>query len=171
MRYFFRFDCFDIRQVGKVPDPVAEHLQAVMADIHRSDPEVSQGKGLSLFHQVDRHCRSPRIAVFICEDIVKALLQGGYHPFMGIDGDISLPEKKGPDIINASCMIGMFMGKKDGVEPAYIVAEHLLPEIGPAIDDDVMAVHLYHHGYPKAFVPGILTETYRMCAPDDGDSL
>jgi hypothetical protein len=90
---------------------------------------------------------------------------------MCINWDIPLPEEKWPDIIYACSVVGMLMGKENGVQPVYGVAKHLLPKIRAAIDDDVMPVYLYQYGYAQALVPGIITKAHRIVTPYYGDSL
>lgn len=153
--HFLRINSLDVRQVGKVFDPVPEYLEAVMARINRSDPELPQWKGFSLLYPVHRHCRGPGIPVLIRKDVIETLVQGGHYPIMCINGDVPLPEEKWTDIVDACGVVGMLMGKEYGVQPVYGVAEHLLTEIRAAIDDNVMTVHLHQYGYSQAFVPGI----------------
>ena len=90
---------------------------------------------------------------------------------MSIDRNITLPEEERPDIIQAGCMIRMFMGKKYTIKPGNRMGQHLLPEIRSAVDHVMVGIPGNKHRNPQAFIPGVLTETYRMIAPYYRDPL
>jgi hypothetical protein len=49
-------------------------------------------------------------------------------------------------------MIGMFMGKQNGIETVNFVAQHLLPEIGTHIHNDPCRSVFDHYGTPEPFI-------------------
>lgn len=128
---------FDIRQVGEIPNAETKNLQAVVTGVQRDDLLLCDMEGLSLFQQVDRNGWRSGIPVFIGKDIVETALQAFNHPRVGIDRDVSLPKKKGTDIIDPGSMVGMLVGKKDGIKLTDRVSKHLLPKVRAAIDYDV----------------------------------
>ena len=99
---------------------------------------------------MDADCRGPGVPVLVRKNIIEAPLQGGYHPGMGIDGDVPLAEEKRADIVYPGRMVRMFVGKKDGVQTRNRVAQHLLPEVGAAIDDHRGIVPLNQYGYAQS---------------------
>jgi hypothetical protein len=49
-------------------------------------------------------------------------------------------------------MVAMRMGYQYGVEVVNIVAQHLLTEIGPDVDEDVFSVYCHQRRRPQALV-------------------
>ena len=90
---------------------------------------------------------------------------------MCVDRDVSLTEEIGADIIDTGSVVCVFMGEQDGVQTCHRMPEHLLPEIGATVDDDMVPLHLDQDRDPQAFIPGILAQTDRICTADYGDSL
>lgn len=169
---FFRFDRFDVCQVGKIPEPEPEYLQSVVPGLHRCHPMAAQTECTSFFDGVYRNRRGPGIPVFIRKNIVKTPLEGSDDPRVGVNGDVALPKEKWTDIIHARRVVGMFVGKEDGIEAGYPVGEHLLPKIRAAVHNAVIPILVgYHYGNAEPFVARVFTEANRIVAPDNGDAL
>jgi hypothetical protein len=47
-----------------------------------------------------------------------------------------------PYIIQSSNMVAMGVRDEDGIQAAHIFAQHLLPEIGAYVEQDIPALHL-----------------------------
>jgi hypothetical protein len=62
-----------------------------------------------------------------------------------IDRDIPLSKKKGAYIVNSGRVVGVLVCKQNRIEAFDGVSEHLLPEIRPAIHDQIQVVCLYHN--------------------------
>lgn len=73
-----------------------------------------------------------------------------------VDGNVLfLGEIVGTDIIQASCMVFVLMGIKDGIQATDFFPEHLLPEIGTGIYDDAFSVNVKVDGCPESLIPKI----------------
>lgn len=170
--HFGRVYGFNVCEVCKIANAVSENLQAVVTGINGHDPMWPQLERLPFLHRVHHNCRGPGIAVFVGKDVVEAPAQGVGHSRVGIDGDIALPEKERPDIVNTGRMVGVFVGKEDAVEPLHIVPQHLLPEIGAAIDHVYTVIFGFDHDrYPQPLVAGVGAQANRMFAADYRDAL
>ena len=56
------------------------------------------------------------------------------------------------------------MGKKYTVEPVAFGRQHLLPEIGAAINYIRIIVPMHPDRYPQTLIPGIAAMAYRVAA-------
>ena len=90
---------------------------------------------------------------------------------MSINRDVSLSEKKRAYVIYTCGMVCVLMGEEDSVQPFDVLPEHLLPEIGTAIDHVIVIIPGDHHRNTQPFVLWIFTEADRVITPDHGDAL
>ena len=132
---------------------------------------IPHGKRLVIPHQVDFYGRGSRVPVIVGKDIIKSPSKGIHYALVGIYGDVALPEKIRPDIIDAGRMVCMLMGEQDPIEPDHLIGEHLLPEIGAAIYYEIVVFPGNQNGYPKPLITRVRTLADRVVTPNNRDSL
>ena len=88
-------------------------------------------------------------AIFVLrEGVVEVVAYAGYGRLIAVDMhsvDSGVVYKvEGANIVDASCMVLMFVGKKDGVNMRNSLTQHLIAEIGTCIYNDSSIANLHH---------------------------
>jgi len=73
---------------------------------------------------------------------------------------------EGAYIVEPGDMIAMLMGEEYGIQVADLLAQHLDPEIGPAIHHQGHSLRFNENGSPEPLVTGIGRETNRAFTGD-----
>src|SRR6056297_2026273 len=133
--------------------------------------DIAQRDIFVLCNFVDLHCRCSWVTVFICKNVVKTFSQGIKDPGMCINRDIPLSKEKGANIINARCMIGMFVGKQNAIQFIYGIGEHLLSKIRAAINNIIVVFPRNQYGYTESLVLGVRAQANRVVTSNNGNSL
>ena len=154
---FFQFiglDTIHIGHVTKIPQPETQHRKPVVHaadryDAHTLDLERIRIDGM----QVD--FRNAGIFGF-GERVTELPADAFLHVLFGIDVHrLSGRVVEGPHIVYSRDVILVVVSEQDSVQFPHAFAEHLLPEIGAAVDEQTDSVPLDQHGGTQTFVAGI----------------
>jgi hypothetical protein len=106
------------------------------------------------------------------EDVVELPAQGGFHTLRGVHGHFaSLDEIVRADVVEASNVVLVFVGKHHGVKVDHLVGEHLLPEIRTSVDADCAASSSEDSRSAQPLIVRVLRRAHRAGAADDGNAL
>jgi hypothetical protein len=105
------------------------------------------------------------------EDVGKLAVYFGEGLSVCITGDdLLFEEVKSPEIVDPMNVVGMGMGKEDGVDPRDTLPYCLGTEVGRCVYEYVLAVMLDQQGGPGPLVSRIGGRTDTASATDHGDS-
>ena len=94
------------------------------------------------------------------------------YPLGAINGHICLvSEIERPDIVHANNVVVVLMSHQNGVERLHACPQHLLPEVGPAIHGDSLALKTHQRRRPKALIAWVGRSAYCATAADDRHAL
>src|SRR5690606_16293788 len=127
-----------------------------MHDLNGEDRDIPNLKGF-VFNKVFPNTWSTRIFFFSGKNIIKSFLKRFKYPCVSINRNIPLFEKKWSYVVQACRMIAVLMGEENGIKPLNCVGQHLLPEIRPAVDHQIMTSYFHQNRDPKSLIFGILT--------------
>lgn len=95
---------------------------------------------------MESHLRKARIDMRF-EDIVVVVTQRLYGYAVGIDLHIAfLNPVEGTNIVDATNMVAVGMGDKDGLQMTHIMRQHLAAEVGTNVNQDVVPLAVGNQG-------------------------
>ncbi len=134
-------------------------------DLQRADTEWINRNG------VHHYLWNARI-LLLCKNIGETTVQSPLDPLLCKDiHGAFLNKVVRPYIIQSSHMVTMFMGKQDCIQFHHICPKHLLPEIGPGINNNNLLLMLHKNGRTQPFVVFIIRHTPGTSATDDRHTL
>ena len=102
---------FDVGKVGKGVYAISQDLQTVVLPNHRYDALVTNRKRLTWVYTINIYGRCTRVFMRTVEDVIKSLAEIVNHAWQCVDRYVPLSKEKRANIINTSCVIGMFVCK------------------------------------------------------------
>ena len=125
-----------VGDIGHRADAEAQHRQVLVHHIHRRDRHRVRDTELIL-HHMQVGLRETRVAVRL-KDIVIVTTYGMLG--LGVEVDIHLAALhivERPYVVQPTYMVAVRMGDEDGVQMVHTVAQHLLPEVGTDVDENI----------------------------------
>ncbi len=159
-----------IGNVGERADAEAQHLQLI---VHYPDRDN--------FQAVDRErCAAKLMQVYLRDAGVRFVTEYiGKFPPQDLQGigiaiyvhRLFLVVVVGAHIIEACCMVFVAVREHDGIEPAYAGPQHLVAEIGAAVDHDAGLRRFDPNGGAQPLVFRERRGAYRAIAANKGNTL
>ena len=160
----------DIGKVGEFAGPEAQHRKFVM--ITPDGDKVCPVNTEKLVRYIMQfHLRNPGVFPR-CKNIVKDSPDGHMDPVFRIYIRwLFLKPVESPDVIKSENMIHVFMGEEDRPQPLNFMGEHLLPEIGTRVDQEIAPIYGEQGRGSQPFVPCVGGSAYRTLTADQRNPL
>jgi len=83
----------------------------------------------------------------------------------GVSGHYgTMAKMKTAQIVDTVDMVGMGMGKQHGIDLGYSLTQHLLPQIGASVNQDIPAARLDQQRGPRTLITRVCRATDRAVA-------
>ena len=159
-----------VGDIGEVADAETQYWEAMVHDGNGNEVHASGHKGLAV--DLVEHHRGHAGIFLVGEDIREFLVEGVDGDGIGEDvhGN-ALAEVEGPDVVHASDMVFVVVGKDDGVQLLDLMGQHLLAEIGAGVNDAGLALGFQEYCTAEAGIVGVWGGADITIAGDHGNAL
>ena len=174
------FRLVDMVHIGDVGHPAAvvvgqaeaEHRQVLVHTPHGHDLDIADAEGAAVADIVECGFGQARILVIV-KDIMVVVANCCQSFAVGVDVHIALLHPvEGPYVVESAHVVAVGVSDKDTLKVAHIVGEHLRPEVGTDVDEDVVAAAVGDEGSrAQSLVVLVVREADIASASDDGDTL
>ena len=166
---FFR-DLAVIGEIGEGAEAESVDLAFSVQQRHRSAGDPKQIERLAI-EDVWLDSRTRGLRGLSGKHIAKAMLDTGESLLGAVNGDrATLAKVERADVVETHDVIGVGMGKQDGVKVRDGGAEGLLSKIGRGVDEDRTAVVLDPDRGPQSLIARVGGSAYVAVAPDGGNA-
>ena len=164
--HLFVPDGFHVGDVEQRADAEPQYGQFVVHHGYGHDVQFVDGQHAVRGDGVEVYARHARIKMLL-KTIGHHLSQVAGGTVVGIDVDFA-KRAEGAYVVHAAHMVVVGMGYKHTVDFSEGLLQHLLSEVGPAVDKHPCASGLHHSRCPRAPVVPVAACAYGACAADGG---
>jgi hypothetical protein len=158
-----------VRKVSQFTNAKAQNGQRTVRYFHELDLVAGKVDKVAKIYLPNIKARHPGI---IGKRVGKTLAQFPGHPWQAVDGNIDpLLKAEGANIVQASGMVVVLMGKQYAFDVGYPCAQHLLAEIRPGVDDEMAVTAGQQRARPQPLVAWVAATTSVAFAGDNGNAL
>lgn len=163
-------DGFDIRKVGDFAEAKAQDGQAAVPDADRPHAYAADVEGGVFVDGMEFDARQAGDRV--AENVFETFAYIGGNAFLGVyRHGVARAEIERPDIVEPDDVVVVFVREQNGIEVPGAGAEHLLPEIGACVDQDVRVAVRQQGGSAQAGVVRVVRSTHAAVASDNWNTL
>ena len=154
--------CQHIGDKAQPTDTVAQYGELAVHNLQRHHLDTAYGDWRQGLYSVKVEPRHTGIE-HLTEEIGQALAKMGAGEVIGKDVDIAKPAEWA-QVVNSARMVVVLMGEQHTVDMVEWNAQHLLTEVGTAINQDTRIAHLHECRHTQPVVAWVIRGTHRAGA-------